>query len=291
MTGANLTTVIAAQQLAAHLADDDWAVVDCRFELAEPSAGENLYAAEHIAGAVYAHLDRDLSSRPTGHNGRHPLPDPDDFARAMSRLGIDSEVQVVAYDASGGIFAARLWWLLRYHGHAKVAVLDGGMAAWKAQGLPVAAGTESRPPRSFQVRLDPTMRVALAEMERLQAASELGSVILDARDERRYRGEVEPIDPVAGHIPGARNAFWKGNLDEDGRFLPPARLAERFRQLAGGAEPAGIISYCGSGVTACHNLLAMEHAGLTGARLYAGSWSEWCSSPDRPVATGDELER
>jgi thiosulfate/3-mercaptopyruvate sulfurtransferase len=280
------TTLISCQALLPHLDDPRWALIDCRFDLADPAAGQAAYLAEHIPGAVYAHLERDLSAPPTGTNGRHPLPPPGTLAAVFSRWGIKPGVQVVAYDVSGGMVAARLWWSLRFLGHDAVAVLDGGLQAWVASGLPVRQGLESRPPASFS----PSPRSELKiEADRVLAG--LGSqamVLMDSRAPERFRGAEEPIDPVAGHIPGARNRPWQANLDASDRFLPAAVLRQQFETLLGGSPVSSAVVYCGSGVSACHNLLAMAHAGLHGARLYPGSWSEWSSSASRPVATGDD---
>lgn len=278
-------TLISPEELFPHLGDDDWAVVDCRFNLAAPDEGAVLYREAHIPGAIYAHLERDLSAPVTGRNGRHPLPAPEPLARAFSRWGIGSDVQVVTYDADAGQIAARLWWSLRHLGHDDVAVLDGGLKAWEAAGLPVRGGEESCPPRVFRARVRESMCVGLEEMTRL--VEERDGPLVDARDPQRYRGEIEPLDPVAGHIPGALNLFWQENTTSEGRFRSPEELRRRFRSRLGSAEPGAVVSYCGSGVTACHNLLALEHAGLPGARLYPGSWSEWCADPSRPIETGE----
>ena len=276
--------LIVAEELLPHLGEPDWAVVDCRFNLLAPDEGESQYFEAHLSGAVYAHLDRDLSGPRTGRNGRHPLPSVPEMAARFSRWGIDASVQVVAYDADSGPMAARLWWMLRYFGHDRAAVLDGGMRGWRAAGLPTRAGREERAPRSFTPRLRSSMRVEAAQI--LERAGSGIEVLVDARAPERFRGEEEPLDPVAGHIPGALNHFYHKNLDPQGRLLSADALREQFRALLGNAAPESVVSYCGSGVTACHNLLAMEQAGLEGARLYAGSWSEWCSDPSRPIERG-----
>ena len=280
------TTLVAPDVLSANLDHEDWAIVDCRFSLQEPEQGEAEYLEGHIPEAVYAHLDRDLSGPMTGNNGRHPLPDPEQLVDRFSAWGIDDEVQVVAYDATGGQYAARLWWTLRYLGHDAVAVLDGGLAAWTSAGLPVSKERKERRRRSFTARPDREMRIGIGALE----AARPRTLLLDARAPERFRGETEPLDPVAGHIPGARNHPTALNLGEDGRFLSSDILRERFEQVLGERDAGSVISYCGSGVTACHNLLAMEVAGLHGARLYPGSWSEWCADPSRPVETGPESE-
>lgn len=276
--------LVDARTLAAHLDDAAWVVVDCRFSLADTGAGRRDWAAGHIPGARYAHLDEDLSGPRRADSGRHPLPDPAAFAACLGRFGITPDSQVVAYDAAGGAMAAaRLWWLLRWFGHARAAVLDGGLAAWLRAGLPLATDTPAPQPTVYPPTPDDHAWLPSACVP---AALALGERLIDARAAARFRGEVEPIDPVAGHIPGAVNLPHEGNLDADGRFLPPERLRERFAAVLGGAVPATVIHSCGSGVTACHNLLAMEVAGLHGSRLYAGSWSEWVRDPARPVATG-----
>ncbi|HEX7030041.1 MAG TPA: sulfurtransferase [Gammaproteobacteria bacterium] len=271
-------TLISAETLDAHLADTNWRVVDCRFELSRPDAGEIAWRESHIPGSVYAHLERDLSGRIDPSTGRHPLPDPGVLADRLGEWGIGGETQVVAYDAAGGAMAAaRLWWLARWLGHERVAVLDGGWQAWLAGGFATDDAIPAPGSRTFPRRP--------ALVEPLDAgAIRHGWHLIDARGAERFRGEVEPIDPVAGHIPGAANRPFSGNLDASGKFLAPEVLRERF-----GAVPAeSTAHYCGSGVTSCHNLLAMEHAGLSGSRLYAGSWSEWIRDPERPVAKGSE---
>jgi thiosulfate/3-mercaptopyruvate sulfurtransferase len=273
---------IETSELAPHLRDPDWAILDCRFYLAEPERGEKEYLDEHVPGALYAHLDHDLSGERTGRNGRHPMPSVERMVERFSSWGIDDNVQVVAYDASQGQMAARLWWMLRYLGHDAVAVLDGGFPAWKAEGRPLAAGRESRASRAFTPRVRESMRVDVGAID-LEA-----QLLIDARAPERFRGEVEPLDPVKGHIPGARNHENARNLGADGRFLSKQELRERFDSILGGTPAGSVVSYCGSGVTACHNLLAMEIAGIHGAKLYPGSWSEWCSDASRPIATGEE---
>ena len=260
-------------------------LLDCGFDLADSSAGERAHAAGHIPGAVYAHLERDLSGPKRGSGagfaGRHPLPDRSAFAATVGRLGIAPGVQVVAYDAQGGPYAARAWWLLRWLGHDAVAVLDGGVAAWLAAGGVLdseAPAIAPKPPYPVGAEAMPTVQAAalLAEPDRW--------LIVDARAPERFRGDVEPLDPVAGHIPGAVNRFFKDNLGANGRFKSKAELRAAFEALATTSQQ--VVHQCGSGVTACHNLLAMAHAGLPGAALYPGSWSEWCADPARPVAKG-----
>jgi thiosulfate/3-mercaptopyruvate sulfurtransferase len=292
------TTLIEPEELAGPLArrtgDSDsnapWAVIDCRFDLARPDWGASAYAAGHVPGAIYAHLDRDLSGPVTPTSGRHPLPTFERLAETLGGWGIDDTVQVVAYDQGNGAYAARLWWLLRWAGHQKVAVLNGGFAAWSQAKLPTDTTPGRRQPRVFAPRAAEVV-VSTAELERAVAAGELVSgtaVLVDARSADRFAGENETIDPVAGHIPGARNHPFLRNVDSRGRFVPASELRERWRATLGNAATSRAIAMCGSGVTACHNLLALEVAGLSGARLYAGSWSEWIRNQDRPVERGAE---
>jgi thiosulfate/3-mercaptopyruvate sulfurtransferase len=274
-------TLIETSALAVHLGDPTLALVDCRFDLKDTGAGERAYVSGHIPGAVYAHVDRDLSAEKTGTNGRHPLPDVQTFAATLGRLGIDAGTQVVVYDQDSGGFASRLWWMLRWLGHDGVALLNGGFAKWAAEGRPATAGVEVRARRVFVPHPQPQM-VATAE----DVAAIVGKKdwqLLDARAPERFRGEVEPVDKVAGHIPGAVNVPFLENLDASGTFKPAPDLAARFRAANGSAPTDHVVVYCGSGVTACQNLLALEHAGLHGARLYPGSWSEWSSDPSRPM--------
>lgn len=286
------TTLIEPAQLAAPLASGaaDWAIVDCRFDLMRPDWGASAYRAGHVPGALYAHLDHDLSGPVGPATGRHPLPSPEQLAETLGRWGIDSAVQVVAYDQGNGAYAARLWWLLRWAGHPKVAVLNGGFAAWQQAGLPIGTAVTSRQRRTFTLRPVAAQVVSTAELERAvhDEALRRDSVLVDARAADRFAGENETIDPIAGHIPGARNHAFARNLDSQGRFLPAGELRERWTETLGAtaAQPGAVLAMCGSGVTACHNLLALEVAGLPGARLYAGSWSEWIRDPARPVARG-----
>ncbi len=278
-------TLISSADLAPRLDDPGWAIVDCRFDLARPDWGEAEYRAAHIPGAVYAHLDRDLSGPKTGRNGRHPLPGVDALAARLGRWGIGTGVQVVAYDQSHGMWASRLWWLLRYLGHEAAAVLDGGLAKWRREARPVRSGEEQRAPAEFVARPRAALAVESAEVERLRL--DPGFRLIDSRAPERFRGEAEPIDPVAGHIPGAVNHYNLGNVDSDGAFLAPEALRAHFLARLGGVPAEKVVTYCGSGVAAAHNVLAMEVAGLPGARVYPGSWSEWCSDPARPAARGD----
>lgn len=272
------TTLIDVSTLANYHHHPNWVVVDCRSSLADGSAGRTAYLAAHIPGAVYAHLNDDLSGPPVTDNGRHPLPTPAALTALFGRLGIDEQKQVVVYDANNGAYASRLWWMLRYMGHSAVSVLDGGWGAWQEAGLPTRQGAEQNPSVLFTgsphlewvVQIDEVPDVAL---------------LVDSRDPARYRGEVETIDPVAGHIPGAVNYYFQRNWAENGRYLSSTQLREQFQQLLAGTPPEQATFYCGSGVTACANLLAMAHAGLGNGRLYAGSWSEWCRDEKRPIAT------
>ncbi len=282
----SFTTLISTAELAENLSSRDWVVVDCRFALDNPPRGRRDYEQAHIPGAVYAHIDEDLSSPIVpGKTGRHPLPDVDTLIAKLGAWGIDSRVQVVAYDDSVGGFAARLWWLLRWLGHESVAVLDGGWARWQSEGRPSRGGVESNAARRFTGQPHDEMIADAAEV--LAAMRQHDLLILDARAPERYRGDVEPIDPVAGHIPGAVCAPYMDSIAE-GVFRPAEALRERFTSLLGETPPAQIVCYCGSGVTAAHDVLAIKHVGLGDVRLYAGSWSEWITDPARPTATGSE---
>jgi thiosulfate/3-mercaptopyruvate sulfurtransferase len=276
------TTLISPAELAPHVADTDWLVVDCRFELGKPETGERAYAAGHIPHAIYAHLDRDLAAPVTLQTGRHPLPSPEKFAATLGSWGLTPATQVVAYDADNAAYAARLWWLLRWVGHEAVAVLDGGFKAWTAAGLPTTTEVSPRRAGHFVARPNRDMWYDAREVaERVQRADWR---LLDARAPERFAGQVEPIDPVAGHVPSARNHPFASNLGSDSRFATVQELRRRFEQSQAGVADDHTIVMCGSGVTACHLLLAMEAAGKRGARLYAGSWSEWIRDPSRGVA-------
>ncbi len=282
------TTILSTSELAKHLDDPGWAIVDCRFWLADTERGRRDYRQAHIPGAVYAHLDEDLSGPIIrGKTGRHPLPDVDVMTQRISDWGIASGVQVVAYDDAGGsMAAARLWWLLRWLGHAAAAVLDGGWTRWQREGRETRGGVETRSPRSFVPQPRPERVMSAAEV--LAALGDPDRRLLDSRSADRYRGENETIDPVAGHIPGAICAPYADNLGRDGLFQSPEALRARFEALLGDAPAERVVFYCGSGVTAAHNVLAVAHAGLGDARLYAGSWSEWITEPDRPIQRGTE---
>jgi len=278
----SFTTLIDIGSLAAH--DGELALFDCRAELGNPRWGEMQYAEAHIPGAQFLHLDRDLSSPITATSGRHPLPDPRVFAQRLGALGAGTGMQLVAYDQGNGAYAARLWWLARWIGHAQVAVLDGGIAAWRAAGLPLESTVRAPRPRSLDLALDERAAVDSRSVDELRQRPD--TLLVDARGANRFAGRDETIDPRAGHVPGARNLPFTGNVGGDGRFLPVEALRRRWEVLLGSRPPAALIAMCGSGVTACHNLLALEHAGLGGGRLYAGSWSEWIRDPRRLVATG-----
>ncbi len=279
-------TLISADELAAaQKSGKPLLVLDCSFELTDPQAGQRAYEGGHIPGARYVHLDKVLSAEKTGRNGRHPLPSRETFAVTMAQVGLDADTQVVAYDNAGGMYAARLWWMLRWAGHQAVAVLDGGIAAWKAAGHALGTDTPSALAQG-SFRLKPSLVTTVSYDEVKANIDQQDRLVLDARAPDRFRGENETMDPVGGHIPGARNRLFKDNLGADGRFKSPAQLREEFDAITGGLPAAELINQCGSGVTACHNLLAMEVAGLRGAALYPGSWSEWSAQPGAPIATG-----
>jgi thiosulfate/3-mercaptopyruvate sulfurtransferase len=280
------TTLIAPADLASHIDDPDWVVLDCRHDLMNPSAGRDGYAIGHIKGAQFADIETALSgakkSESGAFRGRHPLPERAAFIETLRSWGIHPHTQVVAYDAHGGMFAARLWWMLRWVGHSAVAVLDGGLAAWMAQALPMSTEQPARERGSISEQTPLVATVSAGDV--LDNIGSGAKIVIDARAADRFRGENETMDPVGGHIPGAKNRFFKDNLEADGRFKSPGQLKADFAALV--PDPSRAIMQCGSGVTACHNLLAMEVAGLPGAALYPGSWSEWCADPARPVATG-----
>ena len=280
-------TLIDTATLSGFLDDPQWVIVDCRFTLTDTEAGGRAYAAGHVPGARYAHLDRDLAAPVAPGTGRHPLPDSAVLARTLGEWGIGAGKQVVVYDDSFGAIAARLWWLLRWLGHDAVALLDGGFAKWRREGRPVAAAVPAPRPVQFEAHRDDSLWVDSEFVRRAVARREC--LLMDARSEERFCGDVEPLDPVAGHVPGAVNLPFEDNLDLSGEFLPPEALRSLYHTFINDLPPDRVVQMCGSGVTACHNLLAMEHAGLHGARLYAGSWSEWITDPLRPVAlNGDE---
>ena len=275
------TTLVAAATLAAHLDDPAWLVIDVRHQLADTGYGECVYAENHIPGAVFLHCDCDLSGPMTGSNGRHPLPAVEKLAARLGEIGIGPQTQVVIYDDAQGMIAGRLWWLLRWLGHEQVAVLDGGLQAWQAAGRALTTELPLLRPTTFTAQLRDTM----VDADYVQAFLQTSRMhLVDARSPDRFRGENETIDPVGGHIPGAVNRFFRENLRADGRFKPAAELRAEWLMVLAGASPEQVVHQCGSGVSACHNILAMEIAGLPGSRLYAGSWSEWCADCGRPVA-------
>ncbi len=278
-------TLVDTSILRSHLDDPAWVIVDCRFTLTDTGAGARAYAAGHIPGARYAHLDLDLSSEIGPGTGRHPLPDPVLLAEKLGSWGIGAGSQVVVYDDSLGAMASRLWWLLRWLGHDAVALLDGGIQKWRREGLPVSAAVTVPVPVRFEPLRDDRLWVSSEFVRDVVARREC--LLIDARAEERFRGDIEPLDPVAGHVPGAVNHPFEDNLDLGGQFLEPAALHSLYLGILKDVPPERVIQMCGSGVTACHNLLAMEHAGLRAGRLYAGSWSEWIADPRRPVARGD----
>ena len=277
------TTLISTDVLATNL-EAGWVLADCRYDLHADAWGGDQYLAAHIPGAGYVSLSHDLSAAPTGANGRHPLPSCDSMAATFSRLGISGDVQVVAYDQDSGMFASRLWWMLRYAGHGHVAVLDGGWGKWIAEGRPTRSGNETPAAAIFTPAWRHDWHVDVNAVAGLY--EDPGTLLLDARAPERFEGRVEPLDRLPGHIPGATNHPYRSNLTANNTMLPPETLREQFVRDLRGHSPAQTVMYCGSGVTACQNLLAMEHAGLPGARLYVGSWSEWSADPDRPVETG-----
>jgi thiosulfate/3-mercaptopyruvate sulfurtransferase len=276
--------LVSCEQLAAHADDPNWIVFDCRHDLMDAGKGERLYREGHIPGAFQANLDTDLSGEKTGTNGRHPLPSPAMFSAFLARHGVTSQSHVIAYDDVGGQFAARLWWLCRWVGLENASLLDGGVQKWIAEARALSTAIPTARPAPFAGRADPLMISTVDELLPRIGGEEM--VLIDARAPERYRGEVEPIDPVAGHIPGALNRFYKENLHADLTFKSPEDVRKGFADLMGGRRAGDVVHQCGSGVTACANIFAMEYAGLGRSRLYAGSWSEWVADPTRPVATG-----
>jgi thiosulfate/3-mercaptopyruvate sulfurtransferase len=278
------TTLVSTEELARRLDDPDWRVFDCRHDLGNPGLGAQQYAKVHIPGALFAHLDHDLSAPRTGKNGRHPLLEPEQFAAWLGERGVRPTDQVVAYDANNGTMAARLWWMLRWLGHEAVAVLDGGFAKWIEEGGPLTAQVPGFAPSEYAFRLNAEMAVDVAFVEE---RVESGAIrLVDARAPARFLGEKEPIDPVAGRIPGAKNRFCAENITADGPFKSAALLRREFGALLGDRAPEEIVHYCGSGVAACHNMLAMEVAGFPGSKVYVGSWSEWIAERHRPQEKG-----
>lgn len=276
--------LISAAELAARLDDPRWRIIDCRFDLKQPEVGEAVYREGHIPGALYAHLERDLSGPVTQASGRHPLPDPQQLRETLSAWGVDRDTRVICYDAQANAYAARLWWLLRWLGHERVAVLDGGLRAWRSCDYPLDAAPPRVSPRLFTGT--PRADMAVTTQELVARIENKRLCLIDARTPERFAGEKEPIDAVAGHIPGARNLPYQTNLDSGDCYLPPEALKKMYARLLDEYSPEQCVVMCGSGVTACHSLLALELAGMSGAKLYAGSWSEWIRDPQRKVAVG-----
>ena len=279
------TTLVSTDILATRLDDPDWIIFDCRFTLTDTSAGQRAYDKMHIPGARYVHLDNDLASAVTETSGRHPLPDPELLAHKLGNWGVDSRKQVVVYDDTFGAMASRLWWLLRWLGHDNVALLDGVYPKWMREKRPLTDAASMPKPTTFHVSLNDSLWVDVVYVEEVTSTG--NHLLIDARAEERFSGEVEPLDLVAGHIPGAINRPYEDNLDIGGDFLSADELKEEYKAQTGDIPPEYIIHMCGSGVTACHNILAMEHAGITGTRLYAGSWSEWITDRSRQVDSGE----
>lgn len=279
-----MKSIVSMKWLLARMYEPDLTIVDCRFQLNDPEAGRRAYADSYIPGAVYLDLEKDLSSPVAEHGGRHPLPDIETLAAKLGKLGIHRDTRVIAYDDQGGAMASRLWWLLTYMGHEHVYVMEQGFTAWRAAGFPV---TSSAPAIRVPTCYEPTLRPELlVEVDAVREASRSGrAVLIDSREPRRYQGLEEPIDKVAGHIPGAMNAFWKDNQSPDGRWLTTEQLSDRFAALP---KDQPLIVYCGSGVTACPNVIALREAGFTDVRLYAGSWSDWISYEGNPIAKVEE---
>jgi thiosulfate/3-mercaptopyruvate sulfurtransferase len=284
------TTLIGAAALRDLVGRPEIAIIDCRFDLMNPEGGRRAYLEGHIPGARYANLNTDLSAPISATSGRHPLPAPDDFARTLARLGVGSDTQVIAYDDSAGAFAARAWWMLRWMRHPAAAVLDGGIKAWLSEGGALQSGEPEPLPaaasgRRLSAQANTSAVIGTAELQ--QRLSDPAFLLVDARAGERYAGTVEPIDAVAGHVTGAVNQPFSTNLGADGRFLPPPVLRQVWGRRLAGRSPTQVAAMCGSGVTACHNLLSMEVAGFQGAKLYVGSWSEWIRDPRRPIARGE----
>jgi thiosulfate/3-mercaptopyruvate sulfurtransferase len=277
-------TIISCDELQQNLDNPNFVIFDCQHDLVNAGFGRTAYTIEHIPGARFFSIDNDAAGNKTGKNGRHPLPPIEILTAKLGQLGVDSEKQVVVYDGSNNMFSVRLWWLLRWLGHESVAVLDGGLGKWQKDGRPVSAELPVPAATKFSATANNEMHVDAGFIQ-----SHLGSmdvVVIDARAPERYTGAKEPLDTVAGHIPGAYNRFFKLNLKPDGTFKPADELRFEFEAMIGNTPPSLVVNQCGSGVTACHNLLAMEIAGFKGTKLYPGSWSEWCSDPLRPMAAG-----
>jgi thiosulfate/3-mercaptopyruvate sulfurtransferase len=279
-----MSMLVSTEELEKHIDDPKWIVFDVRSDLKDPDKGIRLYMEGHVHDAYYIHLERDLAGEKTGTNGRHPLPDIATFAKRMTRCGVAAGRQVVCYDDAGGNYAARLWWLLRWLGHENVALLDGQYPRWVQEKRPISKDVP--PPRSGRFVPRPLLGAAVDAAFVDHFRKRADGVLVDARSAERFAGQSEPIDPVAGRVPGAINRFWQLNLTPEGLFKAPEVLRKEFEAMLGPTPAAQAVHMCGSGVTACHNLFAMEYAGLAGSRLYPGSWSEWCSDPSRAIATG-----
>ncbi|WP_455221031.1 sulfurtransferase [Kaarinaea lacus] len=280
------SSIISADLLQQHLNDANWRIVDCRFNLKAPDEGMSLYKMEHIPNAIYAHLDHDLSAPVSDTSGRHPLPDVETFKLKLGAWGIDTSKQVVVYDDAAGSYAARLWWMLRWLGHKSVAVLDGGFTLWKQQGLPTTNAIPHIEPATFVGQ--PNMDMLINSNALQEGLSKASICLIDVRDPQRYSGLEEPIDKVAGHIPGSINLPWKTNIADTGMYQSKAQLYDQYQKLLQDAAGKNVVFMCGSGVTACHSLVALEYIGISGAKLYPGSWSEWITDNSRPVATSEE---
>lgn len=278
------TTLVSTSELEAHLHDPTWLVLDCQHDLLDHVFGRAAYAREHIPNAHFVSMEDDMAGGKTGRNGRHPLPSVESLESLFSRLGVSAGRQVVVYDQAQNNYAGRVWWTLRYLGHRGAAVLDGALGKWKSEGRPLTSELSTPTPTVFRGHPNDALHVEVASIVERLGGTDL--LLIDARTAERYRGEAEPMDPVAGHIPGALLRFWKDNIQADGSFKPPDALRAEFTELLGDRDPSQVVHQCGSGVTACHNLLAMEIAALPGSKLYIGSWSEWCANPERPVAIG-----
>lgn len=278
-----MNAIVSKPWVLARMYEPDVTIVDCRFELGKPEAGKEAYEREHIPGAIYLDLEKDLSSPVREHGGRHPLPDPEELSRTLAKNGITPETRIIAYDDQGGMYASRLWWLLKYLGHGQAFVMNEGFSAWKAAGYPVTADQPIRVPASYSYTLHPELLASMEDVRR--AAGRDDAIVIDSRDPRRYQGFDETMDPVAGHVPGAKNKFWKLLLDEHGKRIDVSRLQEHYKAFPRDKE---IIVYCGSGVSACPNFIGLKEAGYENVKLYAGSWSDWISFSENPIATGEE---
>lgn len=280
------TTLLSAKELFAHFDSADWVVFDCRFTLAEIEAGRVAYQQSHLPGAIYVHLDDDMSSPITASSGRHPLPDVTTFSEKLSAWGVDASKQVVVYDDAFGAVAGRMWWLLRWLGHTRVALLDGDLPTWQREAYPMQSEPPLLTPATFSPNVNNELLVDVEFVE--SRMSDDNFVIVDARAEARFLGDVEPLDNVAGHIPGAVNIPFDDNLAINSMFETREALSHLYKDIIKQVDYENVIHMCGSGVTACHNILAMEHAGMRGSRLYAGSWSEWITNSKRPVAVNED---